>query len=214
MLPATTIRLPIDRFFPKPSQNVNTIKTLFMDTLKITDTIGSIAAKDYRKAEVLREKGIDFSYDGNRTLEEVSRKMGMAIEQLETELNQVNAIKINANKDFTEWTLDSLIDYIINVYHIPAKENAVIIYDLAQKASYQRCVYHPELSKLAAALFFFFDDFLMHLRVEEQILFPAIKELNKMKNDTEKNSRPAFSSVLKSMYPSDQLRLVPGRLVV
>ncbi|MCB0284743.1 MAG: hemerythrin domain-containing protein, partial [Calditrichaeota bacterium] len=47
--------------------------------------------------------------------------------------------------------------------------------------------------------FFFFYYFLMHLRVEEQILFPAIKELNKMKNDTEKNSRPAFSSVLKSI---------------
>lgn len=170
-----------------------------MATLQITDTIGSIAARDYRKAEILRKKGIDFSYDGNRTLEEVSRKIGVATEQLEKELNQVNAIKINADKDFTEWTLDYLIDYIIHVHHIPAKENAVIIYDMAEQALYQRGGYHAELSKLAAALFFFFDDFLVHLRVEEQILFPAIKELSRIKNDTGKNCRPALSSVLKSI---------------
>lgn len=170
-----------------------------MATLQITDTIGSIAARDYRNAEILRKTGIDFSYDGNRTLEEVSRKAGLTIEQLETALNQVSKIKMNADKDFTAWTLDSLIDYIINVHHIPAKENAVIIYDLAQKASYQHSVYHPELSQLATELFFFFDDFLVHLRIEEQILFPAIKELNRMKNDTEKNCPPAFSSVLKSI---------------
>ena len=170
-----------------------------MAILQITETIGSIAARDYRNAEILRKTGIDFSYDGNRTLEEVSRKTGLAIEQLEMALNQVNENKMNADKDFTAWTLDTLIDYIINVHHIPAKENAVIIYDLAQKASYQRSVYHPELSKLAAALFFFFDDFLVHLRIEEQILFPAIKELNKIKEYTVKDSRPAFSSVLKSI---------------
>lgn len=170
-----------------------------MATLQITDTIGSIAARDYRNAEILRKKGIDFSYDGNRTLEEVSRKTGLTIEQLETALNQVRESEMNADKDFTAWTLESLIDYIINVHHIPAKENAAIIYDLAQKASYQHSVCHPELFQLAAALFFFFDDFLVHLKVEEQILFPAIKELNRMKKDTGKNCPPAFGPVLKSI---------------
>lgn len=170
-----------------------------MNTLQITDTIGTLAAKDYRKAEILRKIGVDFTYDGNRSLEEVSQKIGLTVEQLEMALNQSNESKRRTDKEFNTWTVDALIDYIINVHHHLAKENAVIIYDLAQKVSYQRSGYHPELSKLAAGLFLFFDDFLIHLKVEEQILFPVIKQLTKMKNYTGKNNLTAFSSIKKTI---------------
>ena len=79
------------------------------------------------------------------------------------------------------WNPAFLIEYITNLHHKPAKENAVIIYDLSQKVLYQQCGKYPEISKLATRIYFFFNDFLSQMKTEDEILFPEIKRLSKIK---------------------------------
>ena len=57
-----------------------------------SETVGSIAAKDYRKAEVFKKFNIDFCCAGNRSLKEASKEAGVTEEQLRTELEQANKI--------------------------------------------------------------------------------------------------------------------------
>lgn len=80
-------------------------------------------------------------------------------------------------KKFNEWDINSLINIIVNHYHSNTRKNIIGIYDLAQKVSGKHSERHPELPKLVAALFLFFDDLLFQLKKEEQILFPNIIQL-------------------------------------
>lgn len=77
------------------------------------------------------------------------------------------------------------INLIIKQYHIDARKNIVVIYDLAQNVFGKQSEKHPELAKLTEALFLFFDDLSFHLTTEEQILFPNILQLNEQKTYSE-----------------------------
>lgn len=81
--------------------------------------------------------------------------------------------------DFDKWDLDKLTDYIINTHHRYAKENAVIICNLAHEVLNHHSQNHPELPKLASSIFLFLHDLLNHMMKEEQILFANIRQLIK-----------------------------------
>ena len=77
------------------------------------------------------------------------------------------------SKKFKEWDIHSLIDFIRNS-RFDTRENMIGIYDLAQAVCVKHSDRYPELSKLTAALFLFFQDLFFHLKKEEQVLFPNI----------------------------------------
>ena len=169
-----------------------------MNTIHLTETVGAIAAKDYRNTNVFKQLGINFNYAGNKTLEEASKEAGVTIEQVKVALEQNSLPKPSTTQEFNKWDIDALIDYIINTHHRYAKENAVIIYDLAQNVSNRHSEKHPELTKLVTALFFFFNDLLNHLKKEEQILFPNISELVKKKSCAEGITYTTFGFIKES----------------
>ena len=153
-----------------------------MNTLQLTETVGAIAAKDYRNTKVFRKLGINYSYAGNKTLEEACKEAGVSIEQVKVALEQNKLPMPTAEQEFNKWDIEALIDYIITTHHRYAKENAVVIYDLAQNVANRHNENHPELTKLTTALFLFLNDLLNHLKKEEQILFPNIRQLAKKKS--------------------------------
>ena len=46
-----------------------------MNTLHLNETVGAIAAKDYRTTKVFRQLGINFSYAGNKTSKKPARTL-------------------------------------------------------------------------------------------------------------------------------------------
>ncbi|MBD0331966.1 MAG: hemerythrin domain-containing protein [Chitinophagaceae bacterium] len=166
-----------------------------MNTLRLTETIRDMAAKDYRKTEVSNNMGIGFSCNVNQTLNEACQEGEIRQEKLRTALEQIELIEKAADHDFTKWKLDVLIDYIINTHHQYAKTNAVIIYDLVQKVANQDSERHPELIKLSAKMFLFFHDLLNWMKKEEQILFPSIKQLIENKKHSEKFGYTTFGLI-------------------
>ena len=114
-------------------------------------------------------------------------------------MEQITLGKPTSFEGFNDWSLDSLIDYIINTHHQYAKENAVIIYDLVQKVASHHSKNHPELIKLATAIFLFLHDLLNHMKREEQVLFPNIKHLIKMKSRPEKGGYTTFGLIKESV---------------
>jgi regulator of cell morphogenesis and NO signaling len=164
-----------------------------MNTL--IETIGAIAAKDYRNTKVFRQLGINFVYAGNKTLEEASKDAGVAVELVKVALEQNSLTKPTIEQEFNKWDIDLLIDYIVSAHHLYTKESAVIIYDLAQNISYSHSQKHPALKTLAAALFLFLDDLLYHLKKEEQILFPNIRQLVKNRSCNERFTYTTFGFI-------------------
>jgi regulator of cell morphogenesis and NO signaling len=99
---------------------------------------------------------------------------------------------------FSMWDLNTLMDYIVNTHHRFAKENAVVIFDLVQQISYHQGG-QAELAKLSEKLFLFFNDLLNHIKKEEQILFPNIRQLVKKKNNTGDGSYTSFGMINESV---------------
>lgn len=182
-----------------------------MLTPQFTETVGAIAANDYRTAKVFRQMGIDFCYAGNKSLEEASREAGITLEQLRSALKHAARIKVAPSQEFNNWDLDFLIGYITNTHHRYARENAAVIYDLAQKAAYRNNEKLPELAKLATALFFFLDDLLNHLKKEEQILFPNIRQLVKKKSQSKITTYTTFGLINESATMMKKEHLAAGK---
>jgi regulator of cell morphogenesis and NO signaling len=143
-----------------------------MSTKQLTITLGDFAAKDSRNAAVLRRSETLLCYDAN--------KPG----QLQRVLEQSAPGKAIALQELYTWDIEMLIDYIIDFHHQYVKDNAVIIYDLAQKVMYKHSENHPEFKKLASQIFLFLHGLLNHLTKEEKLLFPEMKQLIKNKKIT------------------------------
>ena len=81
------------------------------------ETIGQIAVKDLRKAEVFKKYGIDFCCGGKKTVREVCQEKGIDATKVEQELQQANTDNKTDNNAYNEWGLDFLADYIVNTHH-------------------------------------------------------------------------------------------------
>ena len=126
-------------------------------------------------------------------------------------MEQITLGKTTSFERFNDWGLDSLIDYIINTHHKYAKTSAVIIHDLAQKVANNHNEKHPELMKLTTALFLFLHDLLNHMKKEEQILFPNIKQLIKKKTQSEKGMYSTFGLIKESVRRMQKAHQIIGK---
>lgn len=155
---------------------------------KDEETVGEIAAKDYRKAEVFKKLGIDFCCGGKKTLEEAGEEAGITKEELKTELQKAELQDNKKLKEYDKWELGFLVDYIINVHHRYVRENATIINELLEKVALHHGANHPELLKMSPRVSKFLNELIGHLYKEERIHFHYIKSLESGKNNNEANN--------------------------
>ena len=153
------------------------------------ETVGSVAAKDYRKAEVFKKLGIDFCCGGDKTLTEASLEAGISEAALRTELENADTVSTSASQDYNKWKIDFLADFISNTHHQYVRESAPVIVGLSNKVAEHHGAQHAELWPLNQRIKELMDDLLDHLNKEESILFPAIKNL------VAANAEPASQSI-------------------
>lgn len=141
-------------------------------------TLGQIAAKDLRKAQVFKKYGLDFCCGGKKTVKQACDEKGIDATKVENELRQSDQLATSARPlAFDEWNLDFLVDYIVQVHHSYVKKNLPDIRAYAKKVMRVHNSRHPELNlvhELVEAIGTELDE---HLFKEEQILFPYIKSL-------------------------------------
>lgn len=146
------------------------------------ETIGQIVAKDYRKAQVFKNLGIDFCCGGKKTIAEVCEKKGIDPAEVERQLEAVKGETANSENDFQNWDLGFLSDYIINTHHRYVRDNTPFILEIGQKVARVHGDRHPELVRVAQLFESIGNDLTLHLVKEEKILFPFIKELAQVYN--------------------------------
>lgn len=168
-----------------------------LDSNTNAETVGSIAAKDYRKAEVFKKFGIDFCCGGEKTLKEASEEAGISEEELKTKLEEADTVTTAASQDYNKWKIDFLADFISNTHHQYVKENSTVIMGLANKVAQHHGAQHPELWSVNKKVEALMNDLLDHISKEDTILFPAIKELSKNGKRTEK---PSIETIIKVMH--------------
>jgi regulator of cell morphogenesis and NO signaling len=145
-----------------------------MKTLK-NQTVGSIVAEHFNTAAVFKSVGIDFCCGGHQSLEAAAVEQGVNLDTLEQQLNETIESGTGGLPDFKDWSLDFLADYIVNVYHSKAWKMLPEIKAYVDKIAHVHGENHPELHEIADAFNLIHTEMPLHLKEEEDSLFPAIK---------------------------------------
>ncbi len=146
-------------------------------TEKHSPKIGTLAAEDYRKAELFHKFGIDYCCNGNKSLKQAFEEAGLSekiwnewyIESLQYKDKEVHV--------FENWEVTFLVEYIINTHHAYIRNNSDLINRLAFKVSARHGYAYPELKELTSRLNYFLRDLEAHINNEEQAIFPVVKKI-------------------------------------
>jgi regulator of cell morphogenesis and NO signaling len=160
-------------------------------------TISEIVRNDYRTAEVFKKWGINFCCGGNILLAETCSTRGLDQKALENDLQQVTRdIRIPNSIDYDQWPVEFLIDYILNVHHaylykaIPQLQAALEAFVPGHLKKY------PYLDKVKEAFEDLAAELKEHMRKEELVVFPYIKQVSSTLKNKEVYG-PLFVRLLK-----------------
>lgn len=144
------------------------------------ETVGQIAAKDIRKAEVFKKYGIDFCCGGKKSLKQVCEEKGLSLTTVEAELEGVKQT-VQASENYDRWNPDFLADYIFNRHHQYYYDEAPVIGELLEKVVGHHGDRFPELEDVYRLFVTLVQELNSHFAKEEKVLFPFIKALVRAK---------------------------------
>ncbi|HEY8689518.1 MAG TPA: iron-sulfur cluster repair di-iron protein [Chitinophagaceae bacterium] len=159
------------------------------------ETLGQIATKDLRKAQVFKKYGLDFCCGGKKTVQQACAEKGLDVLKVEQELRQADNMPSSRPLPYDEWNLDFLADYIVNTHHSYVRKSLPDIMAYAEKVMKVHGSHHPELIRVKKLVEDVNSELLAHMIKEEKVLFPYIKELVAAKNNTQVFSAPQFGTV-------------------
>lgn len=174
-------------------------------------TIGDLVTNDFRKAEVFKKYGLDFCCGGKKTLTKACKEKGLDVVQIEKELHEID-ITTNTTHDYNTWDIGFLAEYILNTHHKYVKQAIPVIYEYTQKVASVHGENHPEAVKIAEKFLIIADELNRHMRKEEEILFPYIKQLAEAKNNGMKIGPSPFGTVGNPINLMEQEHELVGEL--
>ncbi|HET9569943.1 MAG TPA: iron-sulfur cluster repair di-iron protein [Bacteroidales bacterium] len=139
--------------------------------------VGEIVTRDFRAAEIFKNVGIDFCCGGAQSLEEACKEKNLDLSDLELELQSLQELPTNDAHRFNDFKLDFLCDYIENTHHKTVLRLLPQLVAYTQKIANVHGAHHAELVEIAALFLQINTELLQHLKNEEEVLFPAIKEV-------------------------------------
>ena len=157
-------------------------------------TIGDFVAENFRTAEVFKKYNIDFCCKGGRTVEEACDNKKVSPEQIYQELEEITNRK-SEDIDFNSWPLDLLADYVEKTHHKYVEEKSAMLIPYLNKLCKVHGERHPELFEINELFIGSAQDLAAHMKKEELILFPFIKQMVEAKKNGEPLPAPRFGTV-------------------
>jgi len=158
-------------------------------------SIGSFVTKDYRTAAVFQKYGIDFCCKGGRSIDEVCENKKINADKLLAELADVSGNPNNQAADFQSWDPDLLADYIEKKHHRYIEETTPPLKQFLEKLCKVHGSNHPELFEINKEFIASADELALHMKKEELILFPYVREMFNSTKSKEIPERPGFGTV-------------------
>ena len=141
------------------------------------ESLGALAAKDLRKAQIFKKYGLDFCCGGKKTVKQACAEKGLDVTKIEQELQQADKMPATRPLPYNEWSLDFLADYIVNTHHSYVKKVLPDLRSYAAKVARVHGTQHPELLDIHQLVENLSSELSEHLVKEEQLLFPYIKDM-------------------------------------
>lgn len=159
------------------------------------ETLGQIAAKDLRKAEIFKKYGLDFCCGGKKTVKEACAEKGLDVTKVEQELQYADKNPTARPLPYGDWSLDFLADYIVNTHHSYVRKSLPDLRTYAAKVASVHGDHHPELLRINQLVEDVNAELSTHMVKEEKVLFPYIKELVVAKDKKQPAQAAHFGTV-------------------
>jgi regulator of cell morphogenesis and NO signaling len=144
-----------------------------------SETLGAIVAADYRAAGVLDRFDMDFCCGGKRTLHEACAQKGIDLETVERALANIgDAPGAGERTPDERWTTADLIQFIVETHHAYVRTQLPVIARRLAALVRAHGDRHPELSETARHFDRLAAELTLHLRKEEEILFPFVRAMS------------------------------------
>jgi len=147
--------------------------------IEASSFVTDIVIRDYRTADVFRKYDIDFCCGGKWPLDIACQNKNLNTEDVIRELQKIVSQSIsNAAIDFDSWEVDFLVDYIYNVHHRYLKNALLETREQVNKFLDGHRKKFPELGEVETIINQFMKEMPPHMRQEEEIIFPYIKQIH------------------------------------
>jgi regulator of cell morphogenesis and NO signaling len=157
--------------------------------------VSDLVARDYRTAAVFESFGIDFCCKGNRSIGEVCSNKQLEPDILISHLAHVVKQAEQPEVDYASWPADLLADYIEKKHHRYVQQKSVEIMPFLDKVTRVHGDRHPELLEIRQLFGDAVTELAEHMKKEELILFPFIRNMEKARRTGDGISKPMFGSV-------------------
>lgn len=153
-------------------------------------TVGEIVRFNFSTARIFEANNIDFCCGGNISLKEAAEKKGVDTGDLMVELNAAMQKEDQESGFIESLSLAGLCDYIVRTHHSYVNETMPFLLQKLQKLIDVHGENHPELSEVHASFTDAVTKLSAHMKKEESILFPYIRQMEKYR--IEGASRPDY----------------------
>ena len=146
----------------------------------MTKSLAQIVSNNHRAASVFEKYHLDFCCKGKRTLQQACMEKDLKIEDVVADLKTSKQTSSDKNTvDPNQLTLAQLSDYIVMTHHSYVKKEMPQILAYLEKVASKHGDGHPELFKVFELFAAVKEEMDLHMKKEEQVLFPRIQEMEK-----------------------------------
>ena len=145
--------------------------------LNLQTPVGEIARFNYKTVEVFEKLRIDFCCGGDLSLEEACKRQKVNADEVLVSIKKLIGSTQTDDDPILALPLGQLIDHIISVHHAYVLESIPVLQRFLNKITGVHGTNHPELAVVEDYFNQAAANLLQHMQKEEQILFPAIKEM-------------------------------------
>lgn len=144
-------------------------------------SLAQIVNSNHKAASIFEKYHLDFCCKGKRSLEQACVEQQLSLLKVTDELeNLFSKDNDGIVIDFEKMNLTQLADYIVQTHHAYVKNEMPQIHAYLQKVSSKHGERHSELYKIFQTFAAVKEEMEGHMKKEELILFPRIKELQKL----------------------------------
>jgi regulator of cell morphogenesis and NO signaling len=153
---------------------------MFPDSVpfNLSSSASEIVTRDYRAARVFRRYGIEYCCGGRFPLEVICASQGIEPEKVLEDLRkETRDIRLPSDPGYQEWTIDFLIDYIINLHHRYIRNSIPCISDQLKEFIEEHEKRMPHVAGFGRMFERLAKEIIPHLKDEEETVFPYIRQL-------------------------------------
>ncbi|EAR01828.1 iron-sulfur cluster repair di-iron protein [Maribacter sp. HTCC2170] len=164
-------------------------------------TVGETVTENIKTAHIFKKYGIDFCCGGGISINKACEKKNVDFSKLVEELQLVD--KTQKAYDYDKWELGFLIDHIVNIHHAYVTESIPLILQYSARVAEVHGHHYKEVIEINTLFGEVSIELKAHLKDEETILFPYVKQMVKAEKEETRIGLADFGSVsnpIKTMF--------------